>query len=101
MDSAAVVTTIAEWEACTGAAVITLDSAVAIEVAGAVIANPLTNYRITRGVKIARPTNSLSLSRRQALSKKKNKQTKGCNLSPVWRERVKYAGQNKAMRCYV
>lgn len=70
MDSAAVVTTIAEWEACTGAAAaITLDSAVAIEVAGAVIANPLTNYRITRGVKIARPTNSLPLSRRQALSK--------------------------------
>lgn len=72
MDSAAVVTTIAEWEACTGAAAaaaITLDSAVAIEVAGAVIANPLTNYRITRGVKIARPTNSLPLSRRQTLSK--------------------------------
>lgn len=71
MDSAAVVTTIAEWEACTEAvaAAITLDSAVAIEVAGAVIANPLTNYRITRGVKIARPTNSLPLSRRQALSK--------------------------------
>lgn len=86
MDSAAVVTTIAEWEECTEAvaAAITLDSAVAIEVAGAVIANPLTNYRIIQAVKIARPTNSLPLSRRQTLSKLKKKE---CNLSPVRREK--------------
>lgn len=47
------VTTIAVWEACTeAAAAAILISAVAIEVPGAVIVSLVTNYKITRGVKI-------------------------------------------------
>lgn len=74
------VITIAVWEeVCTEAAAAvaaaTPVSAVVIEglVAGAVIASLVINYRIIQEVKIARPTNSLSLSRRRTLSKyKKN-----------------------------
>lgn len=87
----AAVTTIAEWVACTevavaaAAAVAIWVSVVVTEAAGEAIASPpTTSYRITRGVKIARATNSPPLNRRPTLSKRK---TNGKFLSPVRRVR--------------
>lgn len=70
----AAVITIAEWEACTEVVAVvatTWVSVVATEAAGAVIVSPLTSYRVIQEAKIARPTNSPPLNRRQALSRRR------------------------------